>query len=87
MTAESGPSVIAGFLCTLCQEDEGPCTCREPCGSVLCRQFPGTCGTYPNGVSFHCWLPLPALTSEQILHWKVEHPDVKCMCGERSFPQ
>lgn len=82
----SGPSVIAGFLCHLCLEDEGPCTCTQPCGSVLCEQFPETCGTYPDGRKFHCWPPRPYLTVEQCRHWKVELPAGLCVCGKYMGP-
>lgn len=81
--ALSGPSVIAGYLCSLCLNDEGKCTCTQPCGSVLCHQFPETCGTYPNGVRYHCWPPQPHLTREQIERWRVIQPDCPCVCGEK----
>lgn len=82
---ELSDNAIRKYLCHRCQDDEGPCDCNEPCGSVNCLQFATMCGTYPSGRVFHVWEPLPALTIEQIRRWKVEHPQGKCMCGERTF--
>lgn len=79
-------SVISRYLCHRCQEDEGPCSCQEPCGSVNCLQFAGTCGEYPNGRRFHVWEPVPALTIEQITRWRVPNPEGTCVCGERTWP-
>jgi hypothetical protein len=72
--------------CPTCSTDEGRCICTEPCESLVCQQFPETCGTWPSGREYHAFAPQPHLTLEQIRHWQVLQRPGPCLCGKRTWP-